>query len=52
MAKKFENILDQCIERLLPGDTLEEWLQDYPEQAAVVAVFVFALVFTASQDTL
>jgi len=39
MAKKFENTLDQCIDQLLPRNTLEEWLQDDPEQAAVVAVF-------------
>ncbi len=34
MAKEFEHILDECIERLLQGESLEQCLQDYPEQAA------------------
>lgn len=30
----FENILDECLERLAEGETLEQCLQSYPEQAA------------------
>ncbi len=34
-AKEFNNILDECLERLLVGgETLEQCLQRYPEQAA------------------
>jgi len=31
---EFENILDECLERLVRGETLEQCLQRYPEQAA------------------
>ena len=31
---EFENILDDCLERLAKGETLEQCLQSYPEQAA------------------
>jgi len=31
---EFENILDECLERLVKGETLEQCLQHYPEQAA------------------
>ena len=31
---EFENILDECLERLVQGETLEQCLQRYPEQAA------------------
>ncbi|UCC90400.1 MAG: hypothetical protein JSW24_04535 [Dehalococcoidia bacterium] len=31
---EFENILDECLERLDRGETLEQCLQSYPEQAA------------------
>ena len=35
MGKEFDNILDKCLERLLvEGDTLEQCLQSYPEQAS------------------
>ncbi len=34
MAKDFEHILDECIERLLQGESVEQCLQAYPEQAA------------------
>ena len=34
MAEEFEYILDQCIDRLLQGESLEQCLQRYPEQAA------------------
>ncbi|MBL7119144.1 MAG: hypothetical protein ISS53_00505 [Dehalococcoidia bacterium] len=34
MAEEFEHILDQCIDRLLQGESLEQCLQRYPEQAA------------------
>jgi len=35
MSKEFDNILDECLERLLvKGETIEQCLQDYPEQAA------------------
>ena len=33
-TKEFNNILDECLERLLVrGDTLEQCLVSYPEQA-------------------
>ncbi len=31
---EFENILDECLDRLDRGETLEQCLQSYPEQAA------------------
>jgi len=35
MSKEFDNILDECLERLLiKGKTIEQCLQSYPEQAA------------------
>jgi len=35
MSKEFDNVLDECLERLLvKGETLEQCLQSYPEQAA------------------
>lgn len=35
MTKEFDNILDECLERLLvKGETIEQCLQGYPEQAA------------------
>ncbi len=34
MRKRFDNILNECLERLLRGETIEQCLQDYPEQAA------------------
>ena len=34
MSKEFDNILDECLERLLvKGETIEQCLQSYPEQA-------------------
>jgi hypothetical protein len=33
MAGKFEDILNECIDRLLTGESVEQCLQDYPEQA-------------------
>ena len=32
-SERFNNILDECLERLLGGDTIEQCLQSYPEQA-------------------
>jgi len=32
--KEFNNILDECLERILGGETLEQCLKLYPEQAA------------------
>jgi len=34
MARDFDHILDECIDRLLQGESLEHCLQRYPEQAA------------------
>jgi len=31
--ERFNNILDECLERLLRGETIEQCLQSYPEQA-------------------
>jgi hypothetical protein len=33
MAKRFEDILDECIDRMLQGDSVEQCLARYPEQA-------------------
>ncbi len=34
-SKEFDNVLDECLERLLiKGETMEQCLQSYPEQAA------------------
>jgi len=33
-SKWFNNILDECLERLLSGETMEQCLQSYPEEAA------------------
>ena len=32
--KEFDNILDECFERLIKGETIEQCLASYPEQAA------------------
>ena len=34
MAERFENILDECLERLRQGESVEQCLARYPEQAA------------------
>lgn len=35
MSKEFDNVLNECLERLLvKGETIEQCLQSYPEQAA------------------
>ena len=31
--KEFDNIFDECLERILEGETLEQCLARYPEQA-------------------
>jgi hypothetical protein len=33
-AREFDNILDDCLERLLKGETIEQCLAEYPEHAA------------------
>ena len=33
MVMSFDDVLDQCIDRLLPAERLEECLQHDPEQA-------------------
>ena len=33
-SKEFDNILNECLERLLRGETIEQCLQRYPEQAS------------------
>lgn len=33
-AREFDNILDDCLERVLKGETIEQCLADYPEHAA------------------
>jgi len=37
MAERFENMLDQCLEGLRQGESLEQCLARYPEQAAELA---------------
>ena len=35
--KEFDNILDECLERLLvKGETIEQCLQDYPQYAGEI----------------
>jgi len=34
MAERFEEVLSECIDRLLQGESVEQCLQRYPEQAA------------------
>ncbi len=34
MAERFDDILNECIDRLLRGESLEQCLQRYPEQSA------------------
>ena len=31
--KQFDNILNECLDRILRGETVEKCLQSYPEQA-------------------
>ena len=33
MARKFEDILSECLDRVLGGEGIEECLASYPEQA-------------------
>ena len=34
MAKKLENIFNECLERILQGESLESCLASYPKEAA------------------
>jgi hypothetical protein len=34
MANKFDNILDECLERVIRGESIEACLESYPEHAA------------------
>jgi hypothetical protein len=47
MAERFENILDECLERMRQGESMEQCLARYPEQAAELAPLL--RVATASQ---
>jgi len=47
MAERFENILDECLERLRQGESLEQCLARYPERAAELEPLL--RVATASQ---
>jgi DNA-binding FrmR family transcriptional regulator len=47
MAERLENILDECLERLRQGDSVEQCLARYPEQAAELEPLL--RVATASQ---
>ena len=45
--KEFDNILDECLERLLiKGETIEQCLQSYPEQAAELEPLLRAAIAT------
>jgi Domain of unknown function (DUF5667) len=37
MAERFENILNECLERMRQGESVEQCLSRYPEQAAELA---------------
>ena len=50
MAKEFDVILDECIDRLNHGETLESCLADYPEQADQLKPVLLAV--TRVKDTL
>jgi hypothetical protein len=49
MAERFENILDECLERLRQGESVEQCLERYPDQAAELAPLL--RVAMASQKT-
>ena len=34
MTERLENIFDECLERMLRGESVEDCLRDYPEEAA------------------
>ncbi len=34
--REFDNILDECLEKILQGNTVEECLRDYPDHAAAL----------------
>jgi len=49
MAERFENILEECLERLRQGESTEQCLARYPEQAADLAPLL--RVAAATQKT-
>jgi Domain of unknown function (DUF5667) len=49
MAERFENILEECLERLRRGESVEQCLERYPDQAAQLAPLLRVAV--ASQKT-
>jgi len=49
MAERFENILEECLERLRQGESMEQCLARYPEQAADLAPLL--QVAAATQKT-
>jgi hypothetical protein len=46
--KQFDNILNECLDRVLRGETIEECLKNYPEQAPELAPLLHTAV-TAKQ---
>ena len=34
--REFQEILDECLEKVLRGQTIEQCLQDYPDYASVL----------------
>jgi len=49
MAERFENILNECLERMRQGESVEQCLARYPEQAAELAPLL--QVAAATQKT-
>ncbi len=53
MSKEFDNILDKCLERLLvKGETIEQCLQSYPEQAAELKPLLQTTLLTKKLSTI
>lgn len=46
MYRNFDEIFDQCVDRLNRGQSLEDCLADYPEQAAELEPLLRAMVIT------
>jgi hypothetical protein len=46
MAEEFERILDECIDRLSRGDSLQQCLNDYPEHATELKPLLLAMTQT------
>ncbi len=48
MATKFEDILDECLDRVLKGEDIERCLQDYPQAAGELEPLLRTALVTAT----